>query len=119
MIVLGSGGNGGGANIGMTNGCAGTSYLGGGSSIPSKPTTVAEMQTLANSYAAALLAILGPRSSVVVMIGTPIDGQNHDRFAAVVGGPCLSSRGLLAWGERSCVGQIDAGDSSLNGKAHP
>lgn len=81
--------------------------------------TVADMRALALEMVQMLRTVLGPRSSVVIMIGAPIEGQDHDRFAASITGPCLSARGLLSWGEKSCLAQIAAGDTSMNGKDHP
>jgi hypothetical protein len=102
-----------------------TSSSGGGSSASTPglslkpPRTVAELGEFADSLMAVIRACLGPRSTAVVMLGRPIENEDHDRFVARVGGPCLSSRGLLAWGERAVREKIDAEDTSRNGKPHP
>jgi len=81
--------------------------------------SVAQLVDTVNSILAALHCILGPRSTAILMVGVPIQDSEHDRFAAHYYGPCLSSRGLLEWGSRQVLAQIDAQDSSRNGKPHP
>ncbi len=71
------------------------------------------------AFAALMQARYGERSTVILMVGIPIPGSVHDRFAAKTLGPCLSSRGLLAWGTEAIKVEIDQGDSSRNGKEHP
>jgi hypothetical protein len=66
-----------------------------------------------------MIEMFGQRTSCIVMIGMPIQDSAHDRFVAGAGGPCLSLRGLLAWGADNVQEQIDAGDTSKNGREHP
>jgi hypothetical protein len=143
---MSSGGNGNWASSGAVisggwiNSSIGTEFVGGGpgggnsngaspqtaestvvreSSRSSPNSSVAALGAFADDMLALLRASLGPRSTVILMLGVPIEGQDHDRFAARVSGPCLSSRGLLAWGERAIKEKIDAEDTSRNGKPHP
>lgn len=81
-----------------------------------RPETVIELKRYTNLLLEVTRALMGPRCSAVLMIGIPVDGESHDRFAANVVGPCLSTRGLLAWGKSQVEQLIDAGDSSKNGK---
>lgn len=85
---------------------------------PKLAPTVDELKASIDALLAALKSIHGERSECIIMLGIPIPG-GHDRFAAGVYGPCLGSRGLLAWGTRQIEAQIDAGDTSRNGKPHP
>lgn len=83
-----------------------------------KPTSVEEMQHFVTNVLTLLRLTLGPRSSAILTVGIPIEGE-HDRFAANYFGPCLTARGLLTWGHRQVEQLIDAGDTSRNGKPHP
>lgn len=81
--------------------------------------SVEELKQRVNQLLHLLRAVYGPRSTAIIMVGIPIGDSEHDRFSAGHYGPCLSARGLLAWGEREILGLIDAGDTSKNGKPHP
>lgn len=83
------------------------------------PTSVVELQRLTTAFLALAKHVLGARSSGVLLLGMPIPGQEHDRFAAHFFGPCLSSRGLLAWGVPVVEELMNAQDTSKNGKPHP
>lgn len=82
-----------------------------------RPETVAEMVEFAAILQRLAKAVLGPRSSAIILVGMPLD-DDHDRFAAGSYGPCLTARGLLAWGSRQIENRIDEGDTSINGKPH-
>lgn len=84
-----------------------------------KPESVEELKHFTNGLLAFINKTMGPRSAAVLMIGVPIEDQAHDRFAAHFYGPCLTARGLLAWGEQEALRLIDASDTSKNGKPHP
>lgn len=84
-----------------------------------KPESVEDLKVLVNGLLAIANAAMGPRSTAIIMVGMPIEGSEHDRFAAYRYGPCLSARGLLAWGEREILKIIDSEDTSQNGKPHP
>lgn len=83
------------------------------------PTSVEELNKFATDLLEIAQAVLGPRSSTIIMLGMPIADSEHDRFTGAVYGPCLSARGLLAWGTPAVIQRIDAGDTSKNGKPHP
>lgn len=78
---------------------------------PKPVPTVQELKNELTAIARVLRADHGERASVIIMIGVP--NGAHDRFAATIAGPCLMTRGLLVWGERSVTAQIDAGDTSI------
>lgn len=59
--------------------------------------TVAELHELVADLIRSAVALGGPRTSVVVMVGLPVDGTGHDRFAINAVGPCLQTRGLFEW----------------------
>jgi hypothetical protein len=84
---------------------------------PTTP-TVPELETLATFITTALRDRFGARSSAILMIGVPCD-DGHDHFVHGMYGPCLTTRGLLAWGERQVRERIDRGDSSRNGGIEP
>lgn len=71
-----------------------------------------DLRRLIRDLACALRQQLGPRAAVIIAAGFPRD-DNHDRFASFVTGPCLMSRGLLAWSQRSVECQIDDADTSI------
>lgn len=79
--------------------------------------SVAELTAQVTAMTAMLQLTYGVRATVVVMVGFPLP-DGHDRFAADIAGPCLQSRGLLAWGIRQLTEKIDDGDTSRSGKAH-
>jgi hypothetical protein len=81
-------------------------------STPPVELSVPELIKLAHGILTLVRAKLGPRSAAILMVGMP--HGDHDNFAAQFYGPCLSARGLLAWGERSITAQIDRGDWSFN-----
>lgn len=105
---------------GVTAGTVGgVSSSGGGGVAPRpEPPTVEQLKELVDGVARALQVQFGPRSSCIVLLGIPLD-NGHDRFVAACNGPCLTQRGLLAWGERQVREHIDRGDSSRNGGKHP
>jgi hypothetical protein len=87
------------------------------STVPTVP-RVEDLKQQLCALTAALRSAYGERSAVIIAVGFPIAG-GHDRFAAKVNGPCLTSRGLLAWMTRSVEAQIDETDTSISGKPHP
>jgi hypothetical protein len=80
---------------------------------PDPPMTLDELRRMLAELARAIRLKLGDRAAVLIAAGFPIDGD-HDRFASFVTGPCLTSRGLLAWSERSIEKQIDESDTSID-----
>lgn len=78
--------------------------------IPKQP-TVEQLRAFATALAAMIQVHFGERSAAIVMIGVP-DGP-HDTFAADAFGSCLTTRGLLVWGERAITAHVDRGDSSV------
>lgn len=86
--------------------------------VPGDKRTVEDLKSYVNALLAMTRRAFGERSECVIMIGIPLAG-GHDRFAAQFYGPCLSARGLLAWGTEAVSNLIDAGDTSKNGKPHP
>ena len=85
--------------------------------IPTAPMPLDELRKLLAQVAKAIRATLGPRAAVIIAAGLPLD-DNHDRFASCVTGPCLMSRGLLAWSQRSIEHQIDEADTSIDENGH-
>lgn len=81
---------------------------------PPTPTpSIEALNATLTETVASLRTLLGPRCAVLMAVGLPIsEDEGHDRFSAVVSGPCLMSRGLIAWAERELTEQVDAKDSS-------
>lgn len=77
------------------------------------PMSLDDLKRLIVLTAKTIRATLGPRAAVIIAAGFPLD-DNHDRFASYVTGPCLTSRGLLAWGQRAVGHQIDEMDTSVD-----
>lgn len=87
--------------------------------LPGPSMTVHEAQQFVRAMLALIRVKLGPRSAGVLMVGYPIPGEDHDRFAADFFGPCLTARGLVTWGDRAVAEEIDRQDSSRSGRPHP
>jgi hypothetical protein len=81
--------------------------------------TVPEAQQFVRAMLALIQHRLGSRSAGVLLVGYPVPGEDHDRFAADFFGPCLTARGLSAWGSRAVTELIDQKDSSRSGEPHP
>jgi len=71
--------------------------------------TVAELKADLAEIGKALRRKYGERAGVILLLGIPVAG-GHDRFAASLCGPCLTTRGLLSWGRRYVEEQITAGE---------
>lgn len=77
------------------------------------PPSVKQLNDLIVATLTAIRAVYGVRCSVIMAVGLPDpDDPAHDRFSAGCMGPCLMTRGLLAWAERDITEQIDRGDTS-------
>lgn len=90
-----------------------------GEAATTEPDSVETLRAWANTILALSRSRFGIRSACVVMIGIPLPGQSHDRFAAGGIGSCLMVRGLLTTGNQIVAKQINDGDTSLTGGVHP
>lgn len=66
---------------------------------PRPAPTVDDLKKWCNQVAWSANA-LGDRVACVVMVGVPVAGTWHDRFAATAKGSCLMMRGLFARGSK-------------------
>lgn len=72
--------------------------------------TLDELKTVVDALLVMMHTRYGHRSSCIIMLGVPIEGSCHDRFATNYYGPCLVSRGLLQWGEGEVARMIKSGE---------